>query len=410
MSELEAAATLQALLQRDIPECRTNLEGSYANLERVAAFCEANYLQANDKRAALEETKRYTVQSLASVAYQINTLASNLLQMLELQAEKLEEMETQVGNIAEIVDIHKEKVARREIGILTTNKTINRQHKIVQPATQEKPQRYNRQKINFEKLDDIGHGVKLQPRVPALVTRTGSTASQNSSGSSQGAGAYPIHGIYQQEQQQRYGSVSSRTSSKDYRTPIAIPQPNQEFLQPYPGLVQTNQYAPQSQRIGTANYTQVQVPAGPNQFQNIEPTYGMYGVKQMPLAQQHLQQKPAAYRMSMDQESLPPPPAEFGIDFGRESPPLPPPPMMDDDYPPPPPIMGRYSNVPNGTPLNYIEKVVALYDYQAEKADELSFQENQIIFVVKKNDDGWFEGVLDGVTGLFPGNYVEPCI
>lgn len=141
------------------------------------------------------------MQSLASVAYQINTLASNLLQMLELQAEKLEEMETQVGNIAEvafwlnflaafarrniylkIVDIHKEKVARREIGILTTNKTINRQHKIVQPATQEKPQRYNRQKINFEKLDDIGHGVKLQPRVPALVTRTGSTASQNSSG------------------------------------------------------------------------------------------------------------------------------------------------------------------------------------------------------------------------------------
>ncbi len=58
--------------------------------------------------------------------------------------------------------------------------------------------------------------------------------------------------------------------------------------------------------------------------------------------------------------------------------------MMDDEYPPPPPIMGRYSNVPtNGVPLNYVEKVVALYDYQAEKADELSFQENQIIFVVK---------------------------
>lgn len=45
MAELEAAASLQALLQREIPEGRTNLEGSYANLERVAAFCEANYLQ-----------------------------------------------------------------------------------------------------------------------------------------------------------------------------------------------------------------------------------------------------------------------------------------------------------------------------------------------------------------------------
>lgn len=68
-----------------------------------------------------------------------------------------------------------------------------------------------------------------------------------------------------------------------------------------------------------------------------------------------------------------------------ESPPLPPPPMMDEDYPPPPPILARYSNVPTngGAPLNYVEKVVALYDYQAEKSDELSFQENQIIFVVK---------------------------
>lgn len=163
----------------------------------------------------------------------------------------------------------------------------------------------------------------MQPRVPALVTRTGSTASQNSSGSSQGAGAYPMHGIYQPEQQQqRYGSVSSRNSSKDYRTPITIPTPSstslqsQDHMQAYPGLVQTNQYAPQSQRIGTANYSQVQVPAG-SQFQNIEPTYGMYGVKQMPLAQQHLQHKAAGYRMSLDQEALPPPPAEFGMDFGR---------------------------------------------------------------------------------------------
>ena len=34
-------------------------------------------------------------------------------------------------------------------------------------------------------------------------------------------------------------------------------------------------------------------------------------------------------------------------------------------------------------------------------------QEGQTIFVLKKNDDGWWEGVMDGITGLFPGNYVE---
>lgn len=51
--------------------------------------------------------------------------------------------------------------------------------------------------------------------------------------------------------------------------------------------------------------------------------------------------------------------------------------------------------------------VVAIYDYSKDKDDELSFMEGAIIYIIKKNDDGWFEGVCNGVTGLFPGNYVE---
>ena len=51
--------------------------------------------------------------------------------------------------------------------------------------------------------------------------------------------------------------------------------------------------------------------------------------------------------------------------------------------------------------------VEALYDYAKDKEDELSFQAGSIMYVVKKNDDGWYEGVFNGVTGLFPGNYVE---
>ena len=51
--------------------------------------------------------------------------------------------------------------------------------------------------------------------------------------------------------------------------------------------------------------------------------------------------------------------------------------------------------------------VVAIYDYDKDKDDELSFTEGAVIYVVKKNDDGWYEGVMDGVAGLFPGNYVE---
>lgn len=95
-------STLSSLIEHAVPEGRQNLENSYANLERVAAYCEANYLQSADKRAAVEETKRYAVQSLASVAYQINMLASNLLRMLDLQTENITDMESQVSNIAQV--------------------------------------------------------------------------------------------------------------------------------------------------------------------------------------------------------------------------------------------------------------------------------------------------------------------
>ena len=53
---------------------------------------------------------------------------------------------------------------------------------------------------------------------------------------------------------------------------------------------------------------------------------------------------------------------------------------------------------------------MAIYDYNADKEDELTFQEGQTIYVLKKNDDGWWEGVMEGITGLFPGNYVEGSV
>lgn len=71
-------------------------------LERVAEYCEGNYFQSDNKRAALEETKNYTTQSLASVAYQINTLAYNFLQLLDLQTAQLAEMESQMNHIAQV--------------------------------------------------------------------------------------------------------------------------------------------------------------------------------------------------------------------------------------------------------------------------------------------------------------------
>ena len=60
------------------------------------------YLQTQDKRHALEETKSYTTQSLASVAYQINTLATNFLHLLDLQSTQLKEMESSINHLSQV--------------------------------------------------------------------------------------------------------------------------------------------------------------------------------------------------------------------------------------------------------------------------------------------------------------------
>lgn len=69
----------------------------FSNAQIFLLFC-----QAENKRAALEETKNYTTQSLASVAYQINTLAYNFLQMVDQQTNQLAEMESQVNYISQV--------------------------------------------------------------------------------------------------------------------------------------------------------------------------------------------------------------------------------------------------------------------------------------------------------------------
>ncbi|TRZ03361.1 hypothetical protein DNTS_014578, partial [Danionella cerebrum] len=59
------------------------------------------FWKSPDKHAALEETKNYTTQSLASVAYLINTLANNVLQMLDIQASQLRRMESSINIITQ---------------------------------------------------------------------------------------------------------------------------------------------------------------------------------------------------------------------------------------------------------------------------------------------------------------------
>lgn len=57
---------------------------------------------------------------------------------------------------------------------------------------------------------------------------------------------------------------------------------------------------------------------------------------------------------------------------------------------------------------------IALYDYEATCEDEISFNEGEVLEVVRKIvhdtvDDGWWEGRIHDQVGLFPSLVVEEC-
>ncbi|XP_019958746.2 abl interactor 1a isoform X8 [Paralichthys olivaceus] len=478
-------AELQMLLEEEIPAGKRALVESYQNLTRVADYCENNYVQAQDKRKALEETKAYTTQSLASVAYQINALANNVLQLLDIQASQLRRMESSINHISQTVDIHKEKVARREIGILTTNKNTTRTHKIIAPANMERPVRYIRKPIDYTVLDDVGHGVKqhgnnqairggtlsrtnpptqkppsppmsgrgtlgrntsyktLEPVKPPTVPNDYMTSPARIGGQQHSPGRTASLNQRQRTHSGSSGGSSSRenSGSSGIGIPIAVPTPSipssGPVVAPGPGLgpAPMSQFGTISRQISRHNpsNSSVSMVSATGTYRRAPSVTSQFSLQQQQqLQQQQLQQQQQQQQQQLQQQQQQPHINGGTPGYGQNSiadtptPPPPPPPddlpLFDDSPPPPPPPPVDYEEEdaavvhyndpyadgdPQWAPKNYVEKVVAIYDYCQDKGDELSFMEGAIIYVIKKNDDGWYEGVSNGVTGLFPGNYVE---
>ncbi|XP_023144957.2 abl interactor 2b isoform X14 [Amphiprion ocellaris] len=447
-------AELQMLLEEEIPAGRSALLDSFTNLERVAEYCESNYVQSPDKQRALEETKNYTTQSLASVAYLINTLANNVLQMLDIQASQLRRMESSINHISQTVDIHKEKVARREIGILTTNKNTSRTHKIIAPANPERPVRYIRKPIDYSLLDDMGHGVKASAQNMKAggvggLPRTNPPTQKPPSPPMTGKGTLGRHSPYRTLEPVRppvvpndYVSSPTRNMAHPQQSPArtaSVNQRNRTYSSGSSGGSHPSSSRSSSRENSGSGSVGVPIavptPAPPTAFPGAPQFYSMNrpvqqtqnapvggslpyrrpssvtGQPNMAHNQSQLNGGPHFAQNQVSDVPPPPPPADEPV-FKEPTPPPPPPEDYEDDEDEEESAVVEYSDPyaeedPPWAPRSYLEKVVAIYDYTRDKDDELSFQEGAIIYVIKKNDDGWYEGVMNGTTGLFPGNYVE---
>lgn len=107
-----------SLIEKEIPEGKKALQDGHENLDKVAVYCQQKYQEANNRykgapdkqkvreetREVFEETKQFATQSLASVAYQINTLAVNMLNLFDQQAFQLQTMESRINHISEVGD------------------------------------------------------------------------------------------------------------------------------------------------------------------------------------------------------------------------------------------------------------------------------------------------------------------
>ncbi|XP_050010190.1 abl interactor 2 isoform X9 [Alexandromys fortis] len=378
-------AELQMLLEEEIPGGRRALFDSYTNLERVADYCENNYIQSSDKQRALEETKAYTTQSLASVAYLINTLANNVLQMLDIQASQLRRMESSINHISQV------STQNMKMGGLPRTT----------PPTQKPPSPPMSGKGTlgrhspYRTLEPVRPPVVPNDYVPSPTrnmapsqqspVRTASVNQRNrtySSGSS--GGSHP----------------SSRSSSRENSgsgsvgVPIAVPTPSPPSVFPGHPVQFYSMNRPASRHT-------------PPTIGGSLPYRRPPSITSQASLQSQMNGGPFYNQNPVSDTPPPPPPVEEPV--FDESPPPPPPP---EDYEEEEAAVVEYSDPyaeedPPWAPRSYLEKVVAIYDYTKDKEDELSFQEGAIIYVIKKNDDGWYEGVMNGVTGLFPGNYVE---
>ncbi|XP_066264016.1 abl interactor 2-like [Branchiostoma lanceolatum] len=138
-------------------------------LEKLAADCESNYVQAGNPQArsqAFHSSRQSAAKALTDVAYRINLLAQTLVNVLDGQNDTVTRLGADIGQLDAQADFRLETAAKQRVFALTAK----------QPPVEERPKvdgpKYVRRAkvemkkfppLNYDSLDRLGHGLILTP-------------------------------------------------------------------------------------------------------------------------------------------------------------------------------------------------------------------------------------------------------
>lgn len=394
--------------EQDVATCRAALLDSYTNLPPLATHVRQNYAEnfhnPQRKKECFREAQEFAIQALASVAYQINNLAASVEQLLDYQQQEINELSNLTSYPKQALKIYEEQVSRRAIALLAKPRKMLRKKKIVvinseaNPAPQRQVSAY-RKPIDFNALDGVGHGIHTQATEPPrkdVVAETGSV--KRPVAVPVKTGMVPIAA----PRLPFATSVPKVPTNSSPAAPTTVPLSGKAA--PVVPNVPPPPLPPSAEKLARA--------ARQEKYEDVDDDDALLGPS-VPITKSVPATKPPSY--NPPPPTIAPPPPQIAL-----PPPsvfLPPP--SDDLFEAgetsgsttlPPPEENLYGYVELVSTPTYISKAKALFDYAGVQEDELNFMEDDVIFIIAKNSDGWFEGFLErdnSLHGLFPGNYVE---